>query len=273
MDDILAQIVANKRIEVESQKQAVSIDSMLAFGAARMERKPVSMRKSLQSSPSGIIAEFKRKSPSKGWLYPGAQIETVLPAYEAGGASACSILTDGEFFGGSFSDLQRARERVRLPLLRKDFMIDEYQLFQARIMGADAILLIAAVLTKNECMHLAEIAHTLDLEVLLEIHSEAELDYLNPHIDMLGVNNRNLGTFHTTVDRSFQLIEKMYERVGKGDDAPLLVSESGISAVETVDQLRTAGFRGFLIGETFMKTDAPGEALSAFINQLTCQRI
>lgn len=269
MDDILTQIIANKRIEVNNQKQAVSLDTMLSFGIYRMDRPTVSMRKALENSSSGIIAEFKRRSPSKGWLHPQAKVKDILPLYEKGGASACSVLTDGDYFGGSFADLHQARKFVNLPLLRKDFIIDEYQLFQARIMGADAILLIAAGLTQQQCAYLAEIAHTLDLEVLLEIHNEAELDYLNPYIDMLGVNNRNLGTFHTAVENSFRLVEEMQQRVGRGESAPLLISESGISDVDVVKGLRTAGFKGFLIGETFMKTSSPGETLNTFIHQLT----
>ena len=149
--DILQDIIANKRIEVARQKQAVSLQTLLALGSDRMERDTRSMRAALESSPSGIIAEFKRKSPSKGWLHPGANIADVVPAYEAGGASACSILTDGDFFGGSLGDLQKARKLVDLPLLRKDFIIDTYQLFQARVIGADAVLLIAAALTEEEC--------------------------------------------------------------------------------------------------------------------------
>ena len=188
--DILQDIIANKRIEVARQKQAVSLQTLLALGSDRMERDTRSMRAALESSPSGIIAEFKRKSPSKGWLHPGANIADVVPAYEAGGASACSILTDGDFFGGSLGDLQKARKLVDLPLLRKDFIIDTYQLFQARVIGADAVLLIAAALTEEECRVLAETAHSLQLEVLLEVHSEDELKYLNADIDMLGVNNR-----------------------------------------------------------------------------------
>lgn len=268
MDDILNRIIANKRIEVENQKKAVSLESLFSFGLHRMERRTISMRTALMNSPSGIIAEFKRRSPSKGWLHPQARVQDVVPLYEKGGASACSVLTDGDYFGGSFADLHQARKLVNLPLLRKDFIIDEYQLFQARIMGADAVLLIAAGLSQKECMHLAEMAHTLDLEVLLEIHNEAELDYLNPHIDMLGVNNRNLGTFHTAIDNSFRLVEEMQKQVGTNENAPLLISESGISDVDVVKQLRTAGFRGFLIGETFMKTPFPGETLNNFINQL-----
>ena len=270
MTDILQDIIANKRIEVERQKQAVRLQTLLALGGERLERTTYSMRASLAASSSGIIAEFKRKSPSKGWLHPDAAIAEIVPAYKEAGASACSILTDPKFFGGSLGDLCLARKLVDIPLLRKDFIIDEYQLYQARVMGADAVLLIAACLTPDQCLELAELAHTLQLETLLEVHSEKELEYLNPHIDMLGVNNRNLGTFHTDVANSFHLVEKMQEIVREKDLSPLLVSESGISDTETVGRLRDAAFRGFLIGETFMKTKQPGDTLSAFIEDLPC---
>ena len=262
MADILETIVANKRKEVERQKQAVSLQTLVALGGDRLERPTRSMRQALATSETGIIAEFKRKSPSKGWLHPGAQVQEVLPFYAEGGASACSILTDGDFFGGSLTDLQQARHLVEIPLLRKDFIIDPYQLYQARVMGADAVLLIAACLTTEECAQLAATAHSLQLEVLLEVHRAEELDHVNADIDMLGVNNRHLGTFDTDVKHSFKLIEQL-----KGYD-PLLVSESGISQAETVKQLRAAGFRGFLIGETFMKTARPGETLRHFIEAL-----
>ena len=258
MADILETIVANKRKEVARQKQAVNLQTLVALGGDRLERPTISMRQSLASSATGIIAEFKRKSPSKGWLHPGARVQDVLPFYAEGGASACSILTDGDFFGGSLSDLQQARRLVNIPLLRKDFIVDPYQLYQARVMGADAVLLIAACLSKEECAQLAATAHSLQLEVLLEVHSAEELDHVNADIDMLGVNNRHLGTFDTDVKHSFTLIDQL-----KGY-APLLVSESGISQAETVKQLRAAGFRGFLIGETFMKTAQPGETLRNF---------
>lgn len=270
MKDILQDIVANKRKEVERQKQAVKLQTLLGLGGDRLERATHSMRASLASSPSGIIAEFKRKSPSKGWLHPSAVIDEVVPAYEKNGASACSILTDTDFFGGSLSDLCRARSMVNLPLLRKDFIIDEYQLYQARVLGADAVLLIAACLTPDKCLELAELAHTLSMEVLLEIHSEEELEYLNPAIDMLGVNNRNLGTFHTDVANSFRLAEKLQTYTGQQNLSPLLVSESGISDTGTITSLHEAGFRGFLIGETFMKTGQPGETLASFIGELPC---
>ena len=266
--DILETIVENKRQEVARQKIAVPLDLLISLGARRMNRSIVSMRQALEQSSSGIIAEFKRRSPSKGWLYPNAGVADVVPSYEQGGASACSILTDGDFFGGSFSDLQNARSLTKLPLLRKDFIIDEYQLYQARVMGADAILLIAACLSIKECENLAKAAHQLDLEVLLEVHSENELSHLNENIDMLGVNNRNLGTFHTDIDNSFRMIRSMKSEAGQGSSAPLFVSESGLSSVNVVNELREAGFRGFLMGETFMKTECPGETLADFIKEL-----
>lgn len=264
MKDILQDIIAHKRIEVERQKQAVSLQTLLALGSDRLERTPRSMRQALAVSPSGIIAEFKRKSPSKGWLHPGAKVADIIPAYEQNGASACSILTDGYFFGGSLGDLQRARRLTNLPLLRKDFIIDTYQLFQSRVMGADAVLLIAAALAPEECRILVETAHSLQLEVLLEIHSETELKYVHDGIDMLGVNNRNLGTFHTDVENSFRLAEVIKE------ESPLLVSESGISDAGTIARLQEAGYQGFLIGETFMKSEDPGASLSCFTGGSPC---
>ena len=261
--DILQDIIANKRVEVERQKAAVSLRTLLSLGGDRLERPTRSMREALASSPYGIIAEFKRKSPSKGWLHPHAEVADVVPAYEAGGASACSVLTDGKFFGGSLGDLRKARHLADLPLLRKDFIIDTYQLFQAKVMGADAVLLIAAALTREECRVLTDTAHGLNLEVLLEVHSEKELDYVDESTDMLGVNNRHLGTFHTDVENSVRLADRLR---GLG---PLLVSESGIARTDTVRQLRAAGFQGFLIGETFMRTKNPGDTLAHFIGGLS----
>jgi indole-3-glycerol phosphate synthase len=266
--DILETIVAGKRLEVARQKQAIPLESMLGIGAKYLNDGVYSMRRALENSPSGIIAEFKRRSPSKGWLHPDAKVEDILPAYERGGASACSILTDSDFFGGSFGDLRRARSLVKLPLLRKDFIIDEYQVYQARVTGADAILLIAAILTKEECRKFALTAHQLKMEVLLEIHGEDELSYLDENMDMLGVNNRHLGTFHTDTETSFKLIERMKSEAGEGSAAPLFVSESGISDPEMIKELRKAGFRGFLIGETFMKTENPGKTLAGLAAHL-----
>ena len=261
--DILQDIIANKRMEVERQKAAVSLRTLLSLGGDRLERPTRSMREALATSPYGIIAEFKRKSPSKGWLCPKASVADIVPAYEAGGASACSVLTDGKFFGGSLGDLRKARHLADLPLLRKDFIIDTYQLFQAKVMGADAVLLIAVALTREECRVLTDTAHGLNLEVLLEVHSEKELDYVDESTDMLGVNNRHLGTFHTDVENSVRLANQLR---GLG---PLLVSESGIARTDTVRQLRTAGFQGFLIGETFMRTKNPGDTLTHFIGGLS----
>ena len=226
------------------------------------------MSRVLASSSSGIIAEFKRRSPSKGWMHPQADVSKIVPAYENGGASACSILTDSHYFGGCLSDLQQARRLVSMPLLRKDFIIDAYQIYQSRMLGADAILLIAACLTHGECQQLAETAHELQMEILLEIHSEEELDYLDCRPDMLGVNNRNLGTFTTDVHNALRLVDAMREAVK--DTQTVMIAESGIRDTTTVRQLREAGFRGFLIGETFMKTEDPGTTLTQFINELSC---
>ena len=259
MKDILSEIIANKRFEVDLQKQAISIEQLQEgineVPAAR------SMKQALASSDSGIIAEFKRRSPSKGWIKQEARHEEIVPSYVAAGASALSILTDEKFFGGSLKDIRTARPLVDVPIIRKDFIIDEYQLYQAKIVGADAVLLIAAALNQEKCQELAEQAHELGLEVLLEIHSAEELPYINSKIDMIGINNRNLGTFFTDVENSFRL-------AGQLPQDAVLVSESGISDPEVVKRLRTAGFRGFLIGETFMKTPQPGETLQNFLKAI-----
>ena len=271
MNDILSEIIENKKIEIALQKRAISPEQLLEQTDALLQEDASprrSMKRALAASPSGIISEFKRRSPSKGWINENAQADVIPPAYEASGAAALSILTDEKFFGGTLRDIRTARPLVHIPSLRKDFIIDVYQLLQARIVGADAVLLIAACLTPDECTTLTAQAHKLDLEVLLEIHSPAELSYINKEVDMVGVNNRNLGSFVTDVENSFRIAEQLREAVhastseGSDSDAlPLLVSESGISRPETIRRLRAAGFRGFLIGETFMKTAQPGEAL------------
>ena len=279
--DILSEITDHKRIEVELQKQAVSPEQLREQVRDLMENSPAprrSMKRALASSPAGIIAEFKRRSPSKGWIYETAKADEIPAAYEAAGASAISILTDEKFFGGSLRDIRTARPLVDIPILRKDFIIDEYQLLQAHIAGADAVLLIAACLTQEECADLTARAHALGLEVLLEIHSPRELAYISKDVDMVGVNNRNLGTFVTDVENSFRIAGQLQQtiagvrNISDAQDSsdtprnlPLLVSESGISHPETICRLRTAGFRGFLIGETFMKTPQPGDALKGFI--------
>lgn len=288
MKDILSEIIAHKRIEIELQKQAVSLEKLQEEVAAMMQKDattgtsvtiPVrSMKQALASSPTGIIAEFKRRSPSKGWIHEAARAEEIPAAYETAGASAISILTDEKFFGGSLRDISTARPLVDIPILRKDFIIDEYQLLQARIVGADAVLLIAACLTQKECTTLTTQAHALGLEVLLEIHNPSELPYINKEVDMLGVNNRNLGTFVTDVKNSFRIARQLQQAIGSKKGAsdvrnmPILVSESGISHPETIRSLRAAGFRGFLIGEAFMKTDHPGDTLKDFISPIISQK-
>lgn len=263
--DILEEIVAHKRIELAKQKEIVApvtlysnVESLLSDGSLPHR----SMRESLASSASGIIAEFKRKSPSKGWIKEEGKPDVVPASYCQNGASAISILTDEKYFGGTLRFIRIARPTVTCPILRKDFIVDEYQLYQAKAADADAVLLIAADLTKEECKTLAKKAHELQLETLLEVHSESELEYVGENIDMVGVNNRNLGTFHTDVANSYRLASLLPKDY-------LLVSESGISNPQTVRELRQAGFRGFLIGETFMKTPDPGKALHDFIAQVT----
>lgn len=262
MKDILEDIIASKRLLIEQQKKAVSYAQL---NDVLQDAVPCcSMREALASSHTGIIAEFKRRSPSKGWISQSAQVEQIIPTYETGGAAALSILTDEQFFGGGLKDLRTARSLATIPILRKDFIIDEYQLLQAKIIGADAVLLIAAALTEQDCLRLAQTAHDLQMEVLLEIHSEAELNYVSKYVDMVGVNNRHLGTFHTDVETSFRLSEML-------PTDKLLISESGLSAPNTIIRLREAGYRGFLIGETFMCTEHPGDTLRKFINTLSAE--
>ena len=263
MKDILEEIVAHKRIEVAAQKEQTparklyaEVEQMMAEGVSKR-----SLSQALTENDFGIIAEFKRKSPSKGWIKEDGKPEIIPLSYEQNGAAALSILTDEMYFGGSLDYIRKARPLVNLPILRKDFIIDEYQLFQARHIGADAVLLIAADLSKQEVRSLTALAHDLALEVLLELHSEHELDYADIEVDAIGVNNRNLGTFVTDVQNSFRLASQLPQD-------KVLVSESGISNPDTIRLLREAGYRGFLIGETFMKTNNPGEALKNFISRL-----
>lgn len=257
---LLENILAHKRLEVVRQQEAIGIDWLLH--ADQMNRPVYSLKKALQDSKSGILSEFKRKSPSKGWIYPEADVEIVVPGYAGAGAAAISVLTDERFFGGSFSDFFRARRLVNIPLLRKDFIVSDYQIYQSRAMGADAILLIAAALSKDQVSGFVRLAHELGLEVLLEVHHERELDYVSSEIDVIGVNNRDLVSFETSVDISFRLIEKL--PVGR-----VCISESGISSPETVRRLRKVGYSGFLMGENFMKEENPDQALSGFIKALS----
>lgn len=261
MKDILEEIVAHKREEVRRQKELLPPRHLHAMVEEAIESSPapLSMSHSLNEDQYGIIAEFKRKSPSKGWIKEDGQPDVIPPAYVRNGAAALSILTDSQYFGGSLDFLKKARPLVDKPILRKDFVVDEYQLFEARLAGADAVLLIAADLKLQEARALASMAHELGLEVLMELHSEDELDYAILDVDMVGVNNRDLGTFHTDVQNSFRLSASLpQDRV--------LVSESGLGNPQTVMLLRQAGFRGFLMGEHFMKADDPGMELARFIS-------
>ena len=257
--DILEEIIAHKRIEIAGQEKVVS--------AAFLEKQlgePVparSLKQALMASPTGIIAEFKRRSPSKGWIHQDADAGKIPAAYQQAGAAALSILTDEAYFGGTLKDIRTARSTTSLPILRKDFIISRYQLLQAKLAEADAVLLIASALTPQACRTLTCQAHELNLEVLLELHGEHELEYLTTGPDVVGINNRNLGTFHTDVTHSLKLAEHLPKHLPR-------ISESGIAHPETLKQLRQAGFNGFLIGDTFMKTEAPGETLRNFIQTL-----
>ena len=243
--DILQEITAHKFDEI----------------AALKAKKP-SLKEALLTSESGIIAEFKRRSPSKGWIKEDGRADEIPLSYEKNGAAAVSILTDRDYFGGSDDFIRAARKSgVTVPILYKNFVVDELQLAAAALCGASAVLLIAACLTKDECRHLLNKAHELGLEVLLEMHSEAELEYAELQPDLCGINNRHLGSFVTDVETSFRLAELLPRDAVK-------VSESGISDPRTVKALKEAGFNGFLIGENFMKTEAPGLALHQFISAL-----
>lgn len=262
MADILEEIVAHKRIEVALFKEALPERDIHQLVERHIEQHPhvPSMRQALMKAPVGIIAEFKRKSPSKGWINQAAQATEIPLAYQQNGAAALSILTDEMYFGGNDKFVRQAREAgVKIPVLYKNFVIDEYQLFQARLCGASAVLLIAADLKRAQCKTLLHIAHELQLEVLLEMHSEHETQYAELEPDMCGINNRNLGTFVTDVQNSFRLASRLPTNSCK-------VSESGISQPETVKALQLAGFNGFLMGERFMATPQPGQSLKLFID-------
>jgi len=258
--NILDKIVIDKRKEVNLKKELIPIEAfeMLPF----FDRKTISLSKKLRASTTGIIAEFKRKSPSKSIINNTAQVEDVAIGYEQAGVCGMSVLTDEIYFGGMLDDLIIARENCDLPLLRKEFIIDEYQILEAKAFGADVILLIASILTKNEIKQFSEFAKSLNLDVLLEVHNEEELHKsLMPSLDMLGVNNRNLKTFDVSLETSKKLSALIPNDFVK-------VSESGISNVEAIRELKPYGYQGFLIGENFMKTNNPGASATEFIKSL-----
>ncbi|MBN2519204.1 MAG: indole-3-glycerol phosphate synthase TrpC, partial [Bacteroidales bacterium] len=229
-------------------------------------REPLSLKEFLlNENKSGIIAEFKRKSPSIGVINNFVKVEEVTSRYEEAGVSGISVLTDLDFFGGKNEDIETARKTVNIPILRKDFIIDEYQLIEAKSIGADAILLIAAVISKEKIMELASQAKNLGLEILFEIHNKKELEKLNDFIDIVGVNNRNLKTFEVSINTSIDLSNAIPDRFIK-------ISESGISNAENIKILKNAGYQGFLIGENFMKNKNPGKSCKEFIKKLKSKK-
>lgn len=259
--NILDQIVQKKRKEVTAAKMVTSFIHLEERDM--FTREPLSFKQFLlDPERTGIIAEFKRKSPSKGIINDQVSVSTVTRGYAAAGASALSVLTDRHFFMGSKKDLLEARRANDIPLLRKDFMIDEYQIVEAKTLGADIVLLIAAILTPEEVSRLAATAKGIGLNVLLEVHNLEELQRsLDDNIDAIGVNNRNLADFTVSVETSFQLAEHIPDRF-------LKISESAISNPETIKQLKQAGFQGFLIGENFMRQPDPGLAMHEFVEAL-----
>ncbi len=263
--NILEKIIEQKKKEVAERKSLYPVkllEQSIFFASPTVSLKKYVLRKDL----SGIIAEIKRKSPSKGAINPYVSIERTSIGYMQAGASALSILTDKEFFGGSNEDLMVARKFNYCPILRKDFTIDEYQIIEAKSIGADAILLIAAILDTQQQKLLASFAHSLGLEVLLEVHTQEELNpELFSEVDLIGVNNRDLKTFEVSIDISKRLSKLISKGVVK-------ISESGISSPETIEELRGVGFDGFLMGETFMKHSRPEIAAREFIGKLKIRK-
>ncbi|QXP59944.1 indole-3-glycerol phosphate synthase TrpC [Olleya sp. HaHaR_3_96] len=258
--NILDKITADKRVEVNLRKQLIPVKQLER--SILFERQTVSLAKKIRESSTGIIAEHKRRSPSKQVINHDLNVFDVAKGYEDAGVCGMSVLTDGKYFGGSLDDLLTARASCNLPLLRKEFIIDPYQIIEAKAYGADVILLIAAILTTAEIKQFSELAKSLNLDVLLEVHNEAELHKsLMPTLDMLGVNNRNLKTFEVSLDTSKQLSSLIPNDFVK-------VSESGISTIDAIKTLQPFGYKGFLIGENFMKTDNAGAHAKLFIENL-----
>lgn len=256
--NILDKIIDRKKQEIADSKSKISVEELK--NSEFFGRKTVSLKETLQSK-SGIIAEFKRKSPSKGIINNKVSALEVVSEYEKLGASAVSILTDKDFFGGSFEDILSVRKEIKIPILRKDFMIDEYQFYEAKSIGADVILLIAACLTPTQVLEFTQLSHELDLEVLLEIHAEEELKHLNKEIDFVGINNRNLKDFKVDLQHSVNLKNQLPKDI-------LSVAESGIYNEADFKFLKDKGFDGFLMGEYFMKNENPGKKFEEFISTI-----
>lgn len=257
---VLAQINAHKRLEIKAAKAKVSVQELMQF-PAYAKQVPSLKAFLLNPSKSGIIAEHKRQSPSKGIINNKVTLHQVVTGYEKAGASAVSVLTDEKYFGGMLADLQEAASILSIPILRKDFILDAYQVHQAKAFGASAILLIAASLSDTEVDALAKLAHELGMEVLFEVHEADELSKISTYVDVVGVNNRNLKTFGVDINQSKLLANLIPENFIK-------ISESGISLPETVRDLKTFGYKGFLMGENFMRAHDPGEACRLFIEAI-----
>ena len=259
MATILDRIIEFKKLEVERRRGLVSIAALKDAAAYHGKRR--NFCRALENSPDfGIIAEFKRKSPSEQDINLAADAATVGRAYEAAGAAAISCLTDHEFFGAHPDDIDAIRAAVSIPILRKDFIIDSYQLHETRAMGADAVLLIATVLSPVRIDELAEEASELGLQVICEVHDEEEVAKISPSVDIIGVNNRNLSDFSVDISRSLELAQML-------PPGMLRISESGIDDPQSVLKLRRAGYRGFLVGTHFMRQPEPGKALDEFIQK------
>lgn len=258
--NILDKIIQDKKREVALKKSIIPMEQLEA--SVLFNSRTKSLSKMLQNSTSGIIAEHKRRSPSKQTINNSFSVEEVVLGYQNAGACGISVLTDGKYFGGSLDDLLLAKASVSVPLLRKEFVIDDYQILEAKAFGADAILLIAAVLDQKEIKKLSEFAQSFALEVLLEVHNLEELEKsIMPSLDMIGVNNRNLKTFEVSLENSINLASHIPDDFVK-------VSESGISDVNSIKTLQGFGYNGFLIGENFMKTENAGESCRKFISEL-----
>ena len=262
---ILDEIIAYKKTEIKAREATHPIK--LLEQSLYFNSQPVSLKEYiLRKDKSGIIAEFKRKSPSKGVINDFSEVEKVSIGYMQAGASALSVLTDNHFFGGKNEDLSTARKFNYCPILRKDFVVSEYQIMEAKSIGADAILLIAAVLSKEEIKQFTQLAHKLGLEVLLEVHTVEELDKYIPEISLVGINNRNLKTFEVDFENSIRLAKELPSNTVK-------IAESGISNPENILHLKEHGFDGFLIGENFMKNAQPEIACKNFIRNLSLQTV
>ncbi len=258
--NILEKIIADKRKEVKLKKALIPATQF--DNSALFQRETISLKEKLKNSSYGIIAEFKRRSPSKSQINQSTNVGDVAKGYENAGVCGMSVLTDIKYFGGSLDDLLLARASCDLPLLRKEFIVDEFQILEAKAFGADVILLIAAVLSRNEIEKFSKFAQNFGLEVLLEVHDLEELEKsIMPSLDLIGVNNRNLKTFEVSLDNSKNLASHI-------PDEFLKVSESGISNTESIKELQSFGYQGFLIGESFMKTESVGKSAFEFIQNL-----